>query len=94
MLYLLLLIYILKIHLIINNPIDNLFRIYFKSSSNSLQLYLVINDVNAAGIIIIGVRDGRFDVSTFDVCNLSILLAIGFGIDVFVVVFKKQKTKK
>ena len=54
---------------------------YFKSSSNSLQLYLVINDVNAAGIIIIGVRDGRFDESVFDVCNLSFEAAIGFGIE-------------
>ena len=55
---------------------------YFKSSNNSLQLYLVINDVSAGGIIIIGVRDGRFDES---VLNLSLGVARGFGIDGFVV---------
>jgi len=57
------------------------FNIYFKSSSNSLQLYRVINDVNAAGIIIIGVRDGRFDESVFEGCDLSFEATIGLGIE-------------
>jgi hypothetical protein len=30
---------------------------------------------------IIGVRDGRFDESVFELCNLSFEAAIGFGID-------------
>jgi len=64
---------------------------YFKSSSNSLQLYLVINDVNAGGIIIIGVRDGRFDESVFVACNLSFEAVIGFGIEEFVADYNKIK---
>jgi hypothetical protein len=40
----------------------------------------VINDVNAAGIIIIGVRDGRLDESRLGLCNLSLEATIGLGI--------------
>ena len=56
-------------------------EIYFISSSNSLQLYLVISDVNAGGIIMIGVRDGRFDESVFVDCNLSVAGVSGLGIE-------------
>lgn len=54
---------------------------YFRSSNNSLQLYLVINEVKAGGMTIIGVRDGRFDESVFAPSALSLVVAIGFGID-------------
>ena len=56
---------------------------YFKSSSNSLQLNRVINDVKAAGMMIIGVLDGRFDESVVDRASLSLAEAIGFGIEMF-----------
>jgi hypothetical protein len=53
--------------------------IYLRSSSNSLQLNLVINDVNAAGMMMMGVRDGRLLASDEFVCNLSADESIGFG---------------
>ncbi len=42
---------------------------------------------------IIGVRDGRFDESVFELCSLSFEAAIGFGIDWFVVDWEKKHTK-
>ena len=56
---------------------------HFKSSSNSLQLNRVISDVNAAGMTMIGVRDGRFDESVVDRASLSLAEAIGFGMEMF-----------
>ena len=56
---------------------------HFKSSSNSLQLNRVISDVNAAGMTIIGVLDGRFDESVVDRASLSLAEAIGFGMEIF-----------
>lgn len=65
---------------------SNSFRAaYFRSSSNSLQLYRVINEVNAGGMTIIGVRDGRFDESVFEPCNLSFAAAVGSGLAGFAV---------
>lgn len=64
-----------------NETIEEIFFVLtnFKSSNNSLQLNRLIKDVVAAGIIIIGVFDGRLLESIPDVKLLSALDGRGFG---------------
>jgi hypothetical protein len=68
-------------------------KFYFKSSSNSLQLYRFMSDVKAGGMIIMGVRDGRFDESVFEACKLFVNEIIGFGIEGLVVDFERNDDK-
>ena len=66
-------------------PFDEWFSLFvvthFKSSSNSLQLNRLINEVRAAGIMMIGVFDGRLLESPAAAKLLSALDGKGFGVE-------------